>query len=601
MLGSGLTWLAQDAAHRRQATEQVVGAALADADRLQGQLRWIEAWEAARRAEDGLATGAAGADICRRVASTRTGLELVVRLEEVRLESADGVQAEMVASKPTSHFDGARTRRECARVFRDAGIDLDTLTPEQVADRIPPAVRVAVAAAVDDWVSRADDAGARRMRAVAQALDPDPWRGRLREVAGKNDPSALLALTAEAGVDDLPPSSLARLGLALQRMDAMDQAIAVLRRAQRRHPADFWINYALGSCLMRSGSPVAAVRFLTAAVALRPRSAGLHNNIGLALRECGSDESAMAAFREAIRLQPSHVPHFELGKLLRRKGDLDQAITQLREAVRLAPGSAVSRQVLADLLARKGLREEAVAEFRKAIALRGDNPDADLVYGHVRLGRVLEEAGLPGEAATIYHDAFTKAAVVKPNAREAFSELGKALCEVSRYKEALAAYREAIRVKPDYARAHSDLAFLLANCPDPALRDAKKAVAHAERAVELAPNDGEVRTVLGVARYRAGDWDGAVEALNKSVELQHSQNTYDCFFLAMAHWQRGGKSEAQLWYAKVARWMDGNQDGKVARWKNHNQDAERQDIDEHRRLRAEAAELLGVSPPPPRE
>jgi tetratricopeptide (TPR) repeat protein len=586
MLGSGLTWLAQDAAHRRHATERVGGAALADADQHQGQYRWVDALDAARRAEDALSNGADGADLRRRVESTRAGLELVVRLEEIRLAAADGVRLDMVATKPTSHFDGEQTRRECARAFRDAGIDLDGLTPGEVAERIPPALRVPVAAALDDWVSREDDAGARRMRAVAEALDPDPWRGRLREAAGKNNPSALLALAAEAQVDDLPPSSLARLGLALQRVGAADQAIAILRRAQRRHRADFWINYALGACLRQSHSPDAAIRFFTAAVALRPRSPGVHNNLGLALVEARAVDEASAAYRGAIRLNPTNcVPHFELGKLLERKGDLDEAITEMREGVRIAPLSSTVHLGLAYVLARKGLRDEAIAEFRRSLdSTNWGLPAGDRAIAHVGLGRVLEEAGLPDEAMAAYRDAFNTAAAAKANTLEAFTDLGKALQVACRYEKAVAAYREAIRLMPDQLGFHSDLAFLLATCPDPAIRNPSEAVVHAERAVKLGPKNFIPWTVLGTARYRAGNWAGAVEALNKSRELKGFEifSPYDNFFLAMAHWQLGDRAEARTWYAIVARWID---DKKL-------------DDDELRRFRAEAADLLGIMAPP---
>ena len=35
----------------------------------------------------------------------------------------------------------------------------------------------------------------------------------------------------------------------------------------------------------------------------------------------------------------------------------------------------------------------------------------------------------------------------------------------------------------------------------------------------LKPDVGSYRNTLGVARYRAGDYDGAIEALEKSMEL----------------------------------------------------------------------------------
>ena len=62
---------------------------------------------------------------------------------------------------------------------------------------------------------------------------------------------------------------------------------------------------------------------------------------------------------------------------------------------------------------------------------------------------------------------------------------------------------------------------------------------------------------LGVAHYRAGNWDQAVEALAKSDE-HYGGNKFSIngFFLAMAHWQKGNREEAQALYQKSVAWMD---------------------------------------------
>ena len=113
------------------------------------------------------------------------------------------------------------------------------------------------------------------------------------------------------------------------------------------------------------------------------------------------------------------------------------------------------------------------------------------------------------------------------------------------------------------------------------IRNPNQTVELAKKAVELAPEDGSFWNTLGVAQYRAGHWNAAIEALEKSMELRKGGDASDWFFLAMAHWQLGHKDEARKWYDKAVEWMDKNQP------KN----------DELRRFRAEAAELLGITEP----
>ena len=63
-----------------------------------------------------------------------------------------------------------------------------------------------------------------------------------------------------------------------------ETATSLLRRAQRAHPDDFWINYDLARSLMGAGQPDEAVRFFSAAVAIRPRSELALRSLGEALR-----------------------------------------------------------------------------------------------------------------------------------------------------------------------------------------------------------------------------------------------------------------------------------------------------------------------------
>jgi serine/threonine protein kinase len=122
------------------------------------------------------------------------------------------------------------------------------------------------------------------------------------------------------------------------------------------------------------------------------------------------------------------------------------------------------------------------------------------------------------------------------------------------------------------------LAWFLATAPNPKIRDAKRAVELAKKAVELAPEQGIYWNTLGTAHYRAGQWQDAVTALEKSTELCKGGDSFDWFLLAMAHRQLGHKDDARKWYDQAVAWMDKNQP----------------ENEELRRIRAEAAKLLGI-------
>lgn len=255
------------------------------------------------------------------------------------------------------------------------------------------------------------------------------------------------------------------------------------------------------------------------------------------------------------------------------RGDLDEAMRSYQAALHLQPDHFNSLFFLALRLDTDKInrRPEAIAYFTGCIALR---PDYSLAYRHrgncyLNLGQI-DNAVVDLRQALRLHPDWTTNHV----------DLGHALYHNARPDEALAVTREAIRLAPRSAHAHSNLAWFLANSPDPKFRDPARAVEVARKAIELAPKGGGFWNTLGVAYYRAGDWKASVAALEKSMELGNGGEAFDWFFLAMAHWRLGHNDEARAWYDKATAWDA----------KNLPQ-PENEDL---RRFQAEAAALLGV-------
>ena len=129
-----------------------------------------------------------------------------------------------------------------------------------------------------------------------------------------------------------------------------------------------------------------------------------------------------------------------------------------------------------------------------------------------------------------------------------------ALQAQGKLEEAIAAYRAAIRIRPDDAWAHNGLARALVVSPNRPRRDVEEGQRHARRAVELLPNDANVANTLALAEYRCGHWLESIAASERSLTLRSGGNANDWFFLAMAHWQKGDKDEARKWFDKAVAW-----------------------------------------------
>jgi Flp pilus assembly protein TadD len=180
---------------------------------------------------------------------------------------------------------------------------------------------------------------------------------------------------------------------------ARQESLRLLERAQREYPADFTINDELGTGLLKMQPPRLedAVRFLTAAVALRPENAGARINLGGALLRKGNIDGAIEAFQAAVRISPGYTYAYNnLGAALRKKGDLDGAISAYKEGVRLRPNVAVLRVNLASALDAKGVLEAAEVQARECIRLAPKSWE-----GYALLGSLLEKSGRFTEALEV--------------------------------------------------------------------------------------------------------------------------------------------------------------------------------------------------------
>jgi serine/threonine-protein kinase len=507
LLGGSTGWAVWDRAARQAKTATEVQAALDEAHRFQREGKWPQGRAAAERAEALLASGGGGAELQRRVRELLADLRMVAKLEEVRL---------VRSSVKDGHFDYEGEDRGYAAAFRDYGIDVETLDPRESVERIGArAIRVELAAALDGWaktrrwVPQKDRKSWQDLLAVARAADPDPQRAALRDAVLRRDRSALVQWAAADEVRALPPVTLVLLAADLAEIGGASEATALLRRAQEQHPGDFWINHQLAYHLGKMHPPQRdeAIRFYTAAVALRPKSPGARLNLGNALSGSGRLDEAAGAARKAIELKPDYAEaHCNLGLALADKGRLDEALAAVSQAIALKPNLAEAHNNLGIALQRKGLFGEAVAAYRRAVDLKPGHAGF-----HTNLGSALTDQGRLDEALA----ACRQAIALQRDYAEAYNILGLALQRKGRLDEAVAGCRRAIELKPDYPEAHFNLGLALAG-----QGRLDEAAAAYRRATELRSAYAEAHCNLGVALDRQGRHDEAVAAYRRATELK---------------------------------------------------------------------------------
>lgn len=167
------------------------------------------------------------------------------------------------------------------------------------------------------------------------------------------------------------------------------------------------------------------------------------------------------------------------------------------------------------------------------------------------------------------------------NQAKALFGLANSHIQARRWADALVTSKQALGICPDSATYNNSLAWLLVSCPDSNYRDANLAVQLALKAVELEPSISEYWNTLGVAHYRAGQWQQSIDRLTKAEQLKPDVNYgHNAFFLALAYWRLDEKETAQEFFDQAIQWM--NSTGPSVK--------DREELDQ---FRAEAIELLG--------
>ena len=107
-----------------------------------------------------------------------------------------------------------------------------------------------------------------------------------------------------------------------------------------------------------------------------------------------------------------------------------------------------------------------------------------------------------------------------PDLGEAHYNLGLALAQTGQWANAMAHYRQALAIQPVAIAPQNNLAWLLATCPQAALRNGVKAVESAHESVRLSGGNGtgDLDT-LAAAYAEAGQFTKAVEAARKALAL----------------------------------------------------------------------------------
>lgn len=275
------------------------------------------------------------------------------------------------------------------------------------------------------------------------------------------------------------PPWLQELKLAEAHLNAgrLADAEAVLWQILKVDPNQADALNALAALALGAGKLDVAIALQRRALAVRPDAPLYWSNLGEMQRRAGDLAAAIEHGKKAVALRPSFAAgHNNLGAAQAEAGDLAAALKSYDTAISHRQDFADAHNNRGNALRALGRLKDAEASLRQAIALRADHAEA-----HNNLGNVLRDLGRAAEAEAIYR----RAATLRPEDFGALFNLSLALQEQGKQEESDAAVQSAM--------------------------------AAAQRALEVAPENAQAANVLGLTYVAASRHAEAVTAFKQAT------------------------------------------------------------------------------------
>jgi tetratricopeptide (TPR) repeat protein len=261
------------------------------------------------------------------------------------------------------------------------------------------------------------------------------------------------------------------------------------------------------------------------------------------LNQAETLDLALVYDRFSLALQPNfRLAQLLLSDILSAQDEAEQSLAVLDQIPRNSPYSWSARLRVAANLDALDRSDEAIAQLREMAAEPLKSVSAD-----VQLGDILRNKKRFKEAAAAYDEAISRAAAEGfPDRWTLFYDRGVSLERSGDWPKAEADLEHSLELKPDQPLILNYLGYSWIDKGEK-LDQGLKMI---EKAVELRPTDGYIVDSLGWAHYRMGDYAGAVQYLERAVELVPDDSTINDH-LGDAYWRTGRQIEARYQWRRA--------------------------------------------------
>ncbi len=350
----------------------------------------------------------------------------------------------------------------------------------------------------------------------------------LEERAGRTE-EAVRWLEKVRAVDRRSVAAASRLVDFYIARQELDKALAVAKEADGATPENLVTLAALGRAQLAVGNRGAAQTIFTRMTRLASFDPAWLTRIAGYQLAAGDAKGAAYSLEKALSAKPDHLPaQAMLVEMDLRAGDTAKAEQRAKTIVGRNPASALGYRLQADVALAKKNHAEAIRGYRAA---REKEPDTD---GALRLFSAYVQAGNLDQAIELMESWVKR----HPEDRGAIRALAEGHQRAGHLAAARSRYEQALKLRGGDPGVLNNLANVLARQGDAG------ALALAQQAHALAPNNATIQDTLGWILVQRGDLDAGLRHL-REARLRAPQDPEIRYHLASALARSSRRDEAR--------------------------------------------------------
>ncbi len=339
----------------------------------------------------------------------------------------------------------------------------------------------------------------------------------------------------------------------LLNSDNLEEAIDYAHKAVLYAPDDYIFDFVAGTAYMKMKEYEKSIPFFKKAIEKSPDNIGVYNSLGTAYMASDNSEEAIKCYQKALELDKDNpAAYFNLGSAYQIKADFSKACEYLKKATELddedesfkvayamslvkTENYSQASEVYKKLLVQHPEKDNYKYNLATCLEAMGDNASAiRLLEGMVfvnqkfvlpaqKLANLYIKSNQLTKAKDIYDKILLKS---NPSAEtlHQYAVLSSSLCDTDTAEKIL---KKVIRMNPNLAKAHKDLAIIYLN---------KRLFDYAEdefkSAMQLQPNDFEVIFEYGNFLYSLSKNTEAERYYSEALEIE-PENVLALTFMAL--------------------------------------------------------------------